>query len=272
MIKKQIIQAIREFAKKHGRNPSMRDLILKKRVTHYFVYHCFGSWPKALAEAGLEAHGPGFAESDTVLLLDWARVARKLKKLPSAIQYEQTGRYSSVPFHTRYQHWKAVPEAFAVYMRRAGKEREWQDVLAMIAERKEKEARGWRKTGRRSQKEWVMRDRPIYGSPLGLPELANEPVNEAGVIFAFGMVARKLGFCVQRLQYAYPDGEALREVARGQWQKVRIEFEFASKNFLKHGHNRRKCDVIVCWLHDWPECPKGIEVVELRKVVRGLVR
>jgi hypothetical protein len=84
------------------------------------------------------------------------------------------------------------------------------------------------------------------------------------------MVARKLGFCVLRLQSEYPDGEVLRQVARGQWQKIRIEFEFESKNFLKHGHNPRKCDAIVCWLHNWPECPKNLEVVELRKVVRNL--
>jgi hypothetical protein len=270
MTKEQIIQAIRVFAKKQGHNPSVRELIYKKAVTRHFIYHCFGSWRKALAMAGLRAHGSGFAESDSALLLDWAKAARKLKKLPGAEQYEQTGRYSAVPFHTRYKHWKAVPEAFAGFARRAGEEQEWQDVLAMIAERTEKEARGWRKTGRRTQKERVMRDRPIYGSPLGLPELANEPVNEAGVIFAFGMVARKLGFCVLRLQSEYPDGEVLRQVARGQWQKIRIEFEFESKNFLKHGHNPRKCDAIVCWLHNWPECPKNLEVVELRKVVRNL--
>jgi hypothetical protein len=28
-----------------------------------------------------------------------------------------------------------------------------------------------------------------------------------------------------------------------------------------------QCDVIVCWVHNWPECPEWIEVVELRKVV-----
>jgi hypothetical protein len=27
-------------------------------------------------------------------------------------------------------------------------------------------------------------------------------------------------------------------------------------------------EIIVCWEHNWPECPEGIEVIELSKVVR----
>jgi len=26
----------------------------------------------------------------------------------------------------------------------------------------------------------------------------------------------------------------------------------------------------VCWVHNWPECPEWIEVIELSKVVRGM--
>jgi hypothetical protein len=31
------------------------------------------------------------------------------------------------------------------------------------------------------------------------------------------------------------------------------------------------CDVIVCWRHNWDECPKHIEVVELSSVIESLV-
>jgi len=30
--------------------------------------------------------------------------------------------------------------------------------------------------------------------------------------------------------------------------------------------------VIVCWVHNWPECPKKIEVIELSKVIREMWR
>jgi hypothetical protein len=33
---------------------------------------------------------------------------------------------------------------------------------------------------------------------------------------------------------------------------------------------KMKCDLIVGWQHNWPECPKELEVVELRRVLRGV--
>jgi hypothetical protein len=88
------------------------------------------------------------------------------------------------------------------------------------------------------------------------------------VIFAFGLVARQLGFAVLRFQPGFPDCEALREKVKGQLQRERLEFEFESKNFLRHRHNPNGCDVIVCWKHNWKECPGNLEVIELRKVLR----
>jgi hypothetical protein len=44
-----------------------------------------------------------------------------------------------------------------------------------------------------------------------------------------------------------------------------MEFEFKSANFLTHGHDLSKCDLIVCWVHDWRDCP--IEVISLKDYV-----
>ena len=57
------------------------------------------------------------------------------------------------------------------------------------------------------------------------------------------------------------------ETLPGKWQRVRIEFEYESRNFLKHLHEVKDCDVIVCWVHNWPECPEWIEVVELSREI-----
>jgi hypothetical protein len=62
----------------------------------------------------------------------------------------------------------------------------------------------------------------------------------------------------------------MREVAPGVWQKVNIEIEQESRNFVKHLHNVKKCDLIVCWKHNWPECP--LEVIELRNGQKGQKR
>jgi hypothetical protein len=51
---------------------------------------------------------------------------------------------------------------------------------------------------------------------------------------------------------------------------VRIEFEFESRNFRDHGHDVDGCDVIVCWRHNWTECPAHLEVLELQSVIQTL--
>jgi len=81
----------------------------------------------------------------------------------------------------------------------------------------------------------IWRDRPIYGPPLTELSLSHGPSNEMGVVFLFGMMARELGFVVTHVQSEFPDCEAMREVDAGQWQRVRIEFEFESRNFSSTG-------------------------------------
>jgi hypothetical protein len=51
---------------------------------------------------------------------------------------------------------------------------------------------------------------------------------------------------------------------------VRIEFEFESRNFRDHGHPVNGCDVIVCWPHNWDECPENMQVVELSSVIKSM--
>ena len=58
--------------------------------------------------------------------------------------------------------------------------------------------------------------------------------------------------------------------ADARWEPVRVEFEYRSRNFFYHGHDAAGCEVIVCWQHDWPDCP--IEVLELRRVVAAAAR
>lgn len=115
-----------------------------------------------------------------------------------------------------------------------------------------------------------LRDRHTYGNLIDFRGLRHEPVNEDGVVFLFGMVARELGYLVEAVQAGFPDCEAKRQVGPGKWQRVRIEFEFESRNFRDHGHPPEGCDLIVCWRHNWTECPAHIEVVELSTVIKTL--
>ena len=264
MTKEEILTAIRVCAKKLGRNPNRRELDAMAGVTAKVLYNRLGSMRKALEEAGLEVTGPGFAQPESVLLLDWAEVARKLQKIPSAHEYQSVGRFTSKPFHTRYGSWRKTPELFRGFAESQGIGEQWNDVLEMIKDGPAQEPRA-ADAKPRVRKGQLLYDRPIYGPPLQLPELAHAPVNELGVVFVFGAMARRLGFIVHRLQAGFPDCIAMREMGPGQWQRVRIEFEYESRNFLKHRHRADRCDLIVCWRHNWKECP--LEVLELREEI-----
>jgi hypothetical protein len=51
---------------------------------------------------------------------------------------------------------------------------------------------------------------------------------------------------------------------------VDIELEQYSRNFVTHLHDPNKCDLIVCWEHNWPECP--LEVIALKTEFERLLR
>ena len=288
MTKEEIVRAIRVCAKKLRRNPSLRELRAMTGVTTKHVYKRLGSLRKALRAAGLEGIGPGFSPAEETVLRDWATVARKLKKLPSILEYERAGRFSGKPFQRLYGSWRGTAEGFCKFVDKRKLQTQWRDVLEMIAGGQAGNTAGCdqdcggheaprqgrqiqaedKRENKRFRKGGIMRDRPVYGRPLPWPELAHEPVNELGVVFVFGMMARRLGFMVHRLQAGFPDCIAMREVAPGLWQRVRIEFEFESRNFKKHKHRKDKCDVIVCWKHNWKDCP--LDVVELSELAKNL--
>lgn len=111
----------------------------------------------------------------------------------------------------------------------------------------------------------ILEDRPIYGPLMNPSPLAHGPTNEMGVLFLFGTVAAQLGFVVTWIRSEFPDCEAMILVGPEKWQRIRIEFEYESRNFLKHMHDAKECDLIVCWKHNWPECP--VEVLELSSTI-----
>jgi hypothetical protein len=113
-------------------------------------------------------------------------------------------------------------------------------------------------------------DRPMLGPPIRPCGLAYEPVNEMGVMALFCMLSRQLGFLIESVQSGFPDCEAKMEVEPGRWQHFRIEFEYESRNFKDHRHDPEKCDLIVCWRHNWKDCPPNLQVLELSKVMGQL--
>lgn len=115
-----------------------------------------------------------------------------------------------------------------------------------------------------------VKHRSVVGRLINFRGLVYAPVNENGVIFLFGRVAQDLNMYVETIRPGYPDCIAKRFIGKGKWEEVRIEFEYRSSDFERHGHHPADCDAIVCWVHDWARCPDRIEVIELQTLVTQL--
>jgi hypothetical protein len=278
MTKPEVIEAIRQAAAKLGRTPATAELEPLCGIPRKLIRRHFGSLRQALRGAGFE---PGLEQiriTTRAMLEDWGAVARKLGHLPSNRQYTLAGRFCSSGLAKRFGAWHRVPDKFRQFAMENDQEQEkWLDVLELIAARRNTQSKitadqrtEERLSARLKRADLpVIPDRPVFGAPVLVPGLAYEPANEAGVVFLFGIIGRQLGFHVERLQIDFPDCEAMREIQPGKWQRVRIEFEFESRNFRNHGHPAAQCDLIVCWRHNWEECPDSLEVIELSRAVTG---
>jgi len=107
-----------------------------------------------------------------------------------------------------------------------------------------------------------------FGELIDFRGLRHAPINESGVIYLFGMVSHELGFMVEAVHAAFPDCEAKRHIGENRYQRVRIKFEYKSSNFISHGYDPAGADMIVCWVHDWQDCP--LEALELKSVIDKL--
>lgn len=112
-----------------------------------------------------------------------------------------------------------------------------------------------------------MEELSIVGDIINFRGTVYAPTNEQGVIFLFGKVSEDLGIIIEEVKSSCPDCIARRFVGKG-WKRIRIEFEFKSKNFVLHNHDIDKCDLIICWENNWPGCP--IEVLELKTEIKNL--
>jgi hypothetical protein len=100
---------------------------------------------------------------------------------------------------------------------------------------------------------------------------SNFPSSESVVIFAFGRIYKELEPRLSRVlleedrfdkinfRTQYPDVELI----KGN-KKIRVEFELESKDFKIHSHDEKECDLIICWVHNWKNCP--LKVFELQSL------
>lgn len=270
--RESIIEAAKAAAIQTGGVLSRVDFERLSGVSDYHLYRMFpdGGWTEVLRLAGLERH-PLHTEpiSDDELLAELHRVSSQLGTIPTWPKLGAMADVSESTIKRRFGGRQGTLKAYREWLERNAPD---SPLLAALSESTFRENRLPSTTIEAAAKPsaWTKLDGIEYGAPINFRGLRHAPINEQGVVYLFGIVSHELGLIVEAVQAGFPDCEAKRCVNSkdNRWQRVRIEFEFRSRNFVDHGHNPAGADLIVCWEHNWPECP--LEVIELRTVIERL--
>jgi hypothetical protein len=268
MTRQEVRAAILALAEKLKQVPTIAELMKHAGIDRPEIRKHFGNYKQALEECNLEVPERGRKVETDRLFMDWVEVVRAFKKIPTVWEYERRSKYSARPLTRCAGSWNMVAERMKLYAEEHGLDGEFRDVMELI------ELQGGRRGGAAVSSTEVAADvcserqkdsRPTYGALIAAWGHVYGPTNEGGVISLFGAMAVSLGFLILKIQTEFPDCEALRVAGKDRNRPVKIEFELESRNFLRHGHDPNGCDIVVCWEHNWPECP--LEVIELKKAV-----
>jgi hypothetical protein len=261
----ELIEAARALARGRGaRALTCRQFLIETGFNKHRLRRDVGTWRALCAAAGIQPAAPNVRIPDEAFLAAMRDTFVAAGGIGSHAAFARRFAYSTGALRARFGLWPQALARFESWARANAPDFPYFDALAETIER----------AGRRAQsagegaRAWQPTAARTCGEPVRFGPLLHAPMNENGVILAFGMFAERLGFAVESVAAGYPDCIAKRRVGEGRWQTVRIEFEFRTTSFRHHRHDPGLCDLIVCWVHDWAHCP--LEVLELKSAITGL--
>ena len=255
--KEVILDKIREIATTLKRNYlALGEFQKESGISERPIYRLFGSWEQAVKEAGLNIHpAHNIKIPDDNLFQEYFRVTEELGHFPSYNEFSQKSENSIGVYENRFGNFTEFRKHALRYGIDNGLIKP--EIAQPTVEKLQTE---FIKKGRSYD---AFEDRPVLGEKIDFRGLLHAPVNELGVVYFFGILSDDLGFIVESVQSGFPDCDAKRRLVKNRWQRVRIEFEYRSSNFVVHKHDITKCDLIICWEHDWKDCP--LEVISLKE-------
>jgi len=257
--RKALIARLKQLAKKLDTNVVTWPCFERHSgITRYQVYRHFNSYTELVREAGLTTHAHNRHVRDDELMRAMAETFRKTKGLVSLLRFGKVCPHSVMIYQRRWNGWSGALQAFRLWQVDNDPDFPYGDQIDRFR------ARG--RVPRNRKPLWAPSGGRQYGEALNFRGLLHAPVNEQGVLFLFATLAVDLGFLIEGLTVEFPDCEAKRRAGKA-WERVRIEFEYQSRNFRNHRHDPKGCDLIVCWEHNWDDCP--IEVLALKPLVEG---
>lgn len=271
MDKDKILNEIRRIAKEKKTDTiSKSEFKQKSGISEWQVYKYFDSWNEAIKIAGLIPTDTSKIGDDE-LFQEMKEVFIKCNGICSQMKFDKECKFSIKVYRKRFGRWNGILSAFKKWIEDTGEEVPFLNQLKLKDKISSKKSNNFQLE--KSPVKQIQRETlgvAAYGPFLNFRGLQHAPINEQGVVFLFGMVCFELGFAVEAIRTAYPDCEAKRKV-KGRhtgWERISIEFEYKSSNFKEQGHDPSKCDLLVCWQHDWTDCP--IEVLELKSKIKEL--
>jgi len=266
---KEVIADIQRIAKEKNTDTMTQRLFKNNSNISMSKINNRFSFSELVKRAGLKIDTSRRKKTDYELWEELLRVCNKLNKIPRRLQFNRNSTFADTIYVKRYSNWNNVLLNFKKWLK---ENKPSSKFINLIPDQEKIKTPKITKTKTIVSKDfvWPSKSDTFYGPPMNFRGLIYEPINEQGVIFLFAKISEEIGFNIEALRSGYPDCEGTRLIdkSKNKWGPVLIEFEYNSKSFLDHGHDPEKCDVIVCWTNDWPECP--LEVIELKEIVKIL--
>jgi hypothetical protein len=263
----ECVRELRRVAELLNTNTLKRDdLGGRSNYSAYRIARACGGWDKALSMANL-LPTPNLKQRIPIETLadQFLRVVIDLQRIPTLLQLvRRSGHASDTVSRNRggYSAFKlTVIESLLASNGKFPK-----DVLGILRA----EMTRLRKQIPQDESEVKTMKEHRQGRTLGFRGFAFAPTCEHDVVQLFGAVAKELGFEIIGNRSEFPDCKArrLQKGQRDHFIDCLIEYEFSSLDFKKHRHDPKGCDLIICWEHNWPQCP--VEVLALQQAIKNL--
>ncbi len=254
--KEAILQYLKDLAGRLGATSlSTRQVTKEGHISPSTIIRAFGGFSEALRQAGLRPSRT-YKRNREAMLTELASLLDGLGRAPSKTEISENLSLNAGQYEKEFG---SIAKALALIKgeHRNSGEPASEQVAPAVPESL---------TASKSK----AKSRRKYGRTIDFRGLRYAPTNELGVVLLFGKLAEELGIVVEGVQNGFPDCDAKLKRSDGSYEGVRIEFEYNSQSFERHGHNPNECDLIVCWIHDWSDCP--LEVIELSSIVTGISR
>jgi hypothetical protein len=223
-----------------------------------------GSLKKAFQECGVKLSEHIFEETPFEdLAHEFLLVAAEVKRVPSLVQLKRRSKHGTYSFQSKHGGYDSFKVKAISYLLEHEQSRIGE--LKVLFENELVRLNG--NTNRSN-----LEIRPHeHGSMLGFRAFVHVPTYENEIVAIFGAIAHEIGFEIISNRAEFPDCKANRKIegsTRRRYIECLIEFELRSSDFKAHKHPVNGCDLIVCWEHDWKDCP--LEVLELKKTIQPL--